>query len=195
MLKYFRSLYNPVPVTKFFLVGIGPYNHQRNKTYEHQNTKGKGENTCQPSDNAETQETVKMKTQRCRTKEKKKEQVRMGMAAGRELGKQRQAQAAAAPKVQGRELPLKNRITPNVHARQPSSSPSPEYHRSLSVCLPESSRELSSSSWGSHVTQRKMSGFLLKKFNDYIIPFSTRPDYWHFVTKHSSQVVSFYDCL
>lgn len=125
----------------------------------------------------------------------KKEQVRMGMAAGRELGKQPQARAAAAPKVQGRELPLKNRITPNVHARQPTSNPSPEYHRSLSVCLPESSRELSSSSWGSHVTQRKMSGFLLKKFNDYIIPFSTWPDYWHFVTKHSSQVVSFYDCL
>lgn len=59
----------------------------------------------------------------------------MGMAAGRELGKQPQAQAAAAPKVQGRELPLKNQITPNVHARQTTSNPSPEYHRSLSVCL------------------------------------------------------------
>lgn len=44
------------------------------------------------------------------------------------------------------------------------------------VCLSVSSRELSSSSWGSHVTQRKMSGFLLKKFNDYITPFSTWPD-------------------
>lgn len=106
-------------------------------------------------------------------REEKKEQVRMGMAAGRELGKQPQAQAAAAPKVQGRELPLKNQITPNVHARQTTSNPSPEYHRSLSVCLSASSRELSSSSWSSHVAQRKMSGFLLKKFNDYITPFST----------------------
>lgn len=55
------------------------------------------------------------------------------MAAGRELGKQPEAEAAAAAKMQGRELSLKNRITPNVHAKQATSNPSPEYQRSLSV--------------------------------------------------------------
>lgn len=75
-----------------------------------------------------------MKKYRCRTKgRKRKNQVRMGMAAGRELGKQPQAQAAAAAEMQGRELPLKNRITPNVHAKQATTKASPEYHRSLSV--------------------------------------------------------------
>lgn len=108
-------------------------------------------------------------------REEKKNKVRIGIAGRATTG------------TGSRDLPLKNQITPNVHAKQ---------RPGLSItgaCLSESSRALSSSSWGSLGTQRKMSGFLLKKFSDYIIPFGTWPDCWYFITKHSSPVVSFYD--
>lgn len=98
-----------------------------------------------------------------RTKGRKKEQVRMGLAAGRELGKHPQAQAAAAG----------HRTAPKKWNSTKCPCKAAKHQPHTGACLSESSRELSSSSWGSHVTQRKMSGVLLKKFKDYIIPFGT----------------------
>lgn len=41
--------------------------------------------------------------------------------------------------------------------------------------------------------KEKMAGFLFKNLNYCTIPFGTWSDYWHFITKQNSEVVSF--CL